>query len=333
MSYHEQFWLDDCPSLFKPKFYRRYVDDTFMLFESADHLTLFLNYLNSKHKNIEFTYDVEKNGALPFLDINILRRDNGFETSLFRKETYTGLTSKFDSFAPQSYKVNLIKTLFNRAYNICSSYLNLSNELEFLRKLLCTNGFPILLIEKTFGIELSNIYLKEKKEKKDLTGTLFIKLPFLGQISLQTQRKIKYIIKQYFDQLDIRIVFTIQNQIGSFFKYKDKLPDELCSSIIYKYTCDACNSIYIGKTIRNLSIRIYEHKGISFRTKTLLQNPMNSNIRSHSFRCDHLIKNDNFKILDYTHEKDLCTLESLYIWNLKPQINQAGSSEHIFIVK
>ena len=32
MSYCEQQWLDDCPVDFKPAFYRRYVDDTFLLF-------------------------------------------------------------------------------------------------------------------------------------------------------------------------------------------------------------------------------------------------------------------------------------------------------------
>ena len=32
MSFYETKWLTDCPAEFKPKFYRRYVDDTFLLF-------------------------------------------------------------------------------------------------------------------------------------------------------------------------------------------------------------------------------------------------------------------------------------------------------------
>ena len=32
LSYHEQTWLENCPSEFKPVLYRRYVDDIFVLF-------------------------------------------------------------------------------------------------------------------------------------------------------------------------------------------------------------------------------------------------------------------------------------------------------------
>jgi len=31
MCHHEQKWLTDCPSNFKPVFYRRYIDDTFFI--------------------------------------------------------------------------------------------------------------------------------------------------------------------------------------------------------------------------------------------------------------------------------------------------------------
>ena len=34
LSHHEKIWLDNCPSEFKPFFYRRYVDDSFILFQS-----------------------------------------------------------------------------------------------------------------------------------------------------------------------------------------------------------------------------------------------------------------------------------------------------------
>ena len=48
--FHEQIWLNDCPEDFEPIYYRRYVDDIFALFRSADHLEKFTNYFNSKQK-------------------------------------------------------------------------------------------------------------------------------------------------------------------------------------------------------------------------------------------------------------------------------------------
>ena len=38
LSYHEETWLKNCPCEFKPVIYKRYVDDTFLLFWSKDHI-------------------------------------------------------------------------------------------------------------------------------------------------------------------------------------------------------------------------------------------------------------------------------------------------------
>ena len=35
--YHEQNWLDNCPLEYRPSYYRRYVDDIFVLFKSSGH--------------------------------------------------------------------------------------------------------------------------------------------------------------------------------------------------------------------------------------------------------------------------------------------------------
>ena len=36
LSHHKENWLNKCPIKFKPSFYRRYVDDIFILFESSE---------------------------------------------------------------------------------------------------------------------------------------------------------------------------------------------------------------------------------------------------------------------------------------------------------
>ena len=88
IAYHKVKWLNDCPEVFKSLVYRRYVDDTFLIFKSPSHVPLVLKYLNSKHPNIEFTSDTESDNKLPFLD----EQGNGFSTSIYRKPTFTVLT-------------------------------------------------------------------------------------------------------------------------------------------------------------------------------------------------------------------------------------------------
>ena len=68
MCYFEKNLLSKCPPEFKPVFYRRYVDDTFVLFEKEEHLLLFKTFLNSCHPNIKFTHEKEVNHSIPFLD-------------------------------------------------------------------------------------------------------------------------------------------------------------------------------------------------------------------------------------------------------------------------
>ena len=110
MSFHEKTWLHNCPSLFKPLLYRRYVDDCFLLFKSLNHVPLFLDYRNRQHPSISFTSELEKDGKLPFLDVEIFRSSGKFSTSVYRKPTFTGLFTNFHSAFP-----SLALTLFKFA--------------------------------------------------------------------------------------------------------------------------------------------------------------------------------------------------------------------------
>ena len=69
LCFHEQTWLNQCPDEFKPVYYRRYVDDIYILFRSPADLEKFQNYLNSKHRNVRFTCEKEHNNSMPFLDV------------------------------------------------------------------------------------------------------------------------------------------------------------------------------------------------------------------------------------------------------------------------
>ena len=76
----ENIWLENCPAHFKPNVYRRFVDDTFLLFQTKDHVEKFKNYLNQQHKNIKFMSEIEKNGSLSFLGITITNENKKFVT-------------------------------------------------------------------------------------------------------------------------------------------------------------------------------------------------------------------------------------------------------------
>ena len=66
MSKSEIDWLHNCPTEFKLLYYKRYVDDTFLIFKRKDDVDLFWQYMNKQHKNIKFTCETEKENCLPF---------------------------------------------------------------------------------------------------------------------------------------------------------------------------------------------------------------------------------------------------------------------------
>ena len=85
LGHHESIWLDDCPLSYRPLFFKRYVDDIFVVFKSEGNLLRFKEYLNSKHPNISFTAETEIESKLPFLDVLVSKDDhNVLSTSLYR---------------------------------------------------------------------------------------------------------------------------------------------------------------------------------------------------------------------------------------------------------
>ena len=98
LCYYEKIWLQNWPSEFKPVIYRRYVDDTFLIFGSRHHIEKFQNYLNRQHKSIKFTSETENENCISFLHIKITRGNNIFMISVYRKPTFSEVFTNFGSF-------------------------------------------------------------------------------------------------------------------------------------------------------------------------------------------------------------------------------------------
>ena len=146
MCHLENIWLENCPSHFKPIVYRRFVDDTLLLFPSKNHVERFRNYLNKQRKIIKPTTEIEENGSLSFLDIKISRENNKFMTSVYRKPTFSGVFTNFESFIPDIYKRGLIETLLHRSFRLCSNYENFHREIETLKSIIKRSSYPHNLV-------------------------------------------------------------------------------------------------------------------------------------------------------------------------------------------
>ena len=81
------------PAECRPDLFCHYVDDLLLLFPNQDSLNRFFTNINSIHRNIVFTKELETNNCLHFLDVLIEKTSTGFINSTYRKPTHTGLYS------------------------------------------------------------------------------------------------------------------------------------------------------------------------------------------------------------------------------------------------
>ena len=79
-------------------------------------------------------------------------------TSIYRKKTFTGLYAKWDSFTPQKYEINLIRSLTHHHYRLCSSGSLLQSDLNDLRKLLLQNSVYKAPSTKRFDLLSSPVF-------------------------------------------------------------------------------------------------------------------------------------------------------------------------------
>ena len=149
-------------SQFKTVVYRRYVDDIFVLFKSKEHLKLFVSYMNSKHKNMKFTFETEDSNNFSFLDVKITRKNKRFATSIFRKATFSGVYTNYDSFILETYKTGLVHTLLFRFFKICSSIENFHIEVEHLGSIFKCNNYPVNIIDQCIKKFLDKLYVPKQ---------------------------------------------------------------------------------------------------------------------------------------------------------------------------
>ena len=235
--------------------YRRYVDDIFVLFKSKEHLKLFVSYMNSKHKNIKFTFETENSHDFSFLDAKVTRKNKRFVTSIFCKATFSRVFANYDSFIFDTYKRGLVRTLLSRFFKICSSMENVHIEVELRRSIFKCHNYPVNVVDQCIKKFLDNLYVPKQIVPTVAKRELLVVLPFLGTFSLNMRKRLYKSISKSLPQCNLKLIFQSKNRLNSSFKFKDSIHLYLRSHLIYRFQCSNCNITYNGETERHLKVR------------------------------------------------------------------------------
>ena len=157
----------------------------------------------------------------------------------------------------------------------------------------------------------------------------------MGKHSLEIKKRLEQVINAQIPFCKINVVFSSKNKLRNFFSFKDKVPTNLKSLVLYKYKCSDCNVTYIGKTSRHYQVRFSEHLGISKVTNLPLKYSKKSStaIREHTHSSGHNSTKECFKIIG-TAKNDfhLKIKESLNILRENPALNKTVKSFPLYLL-
>lgn len=275
MEYFEKLALDSSP--IKPKIWKRYVDDTFVVLKRNE-VDRFLNHLNSLHPKMEFTSELEENDSLAFLDVLIIRKQDGtFGHTVHRKSTHTNRYLNGNSHHHPANFTSVVASLINRAQKICDSE-HLQDELNHIDKVLKENNYSAKM-RKWKQKPPSKNNVDRKSEKRAF-------LPYSKNVS----DKIRRILSKY----GVRTIFRPPKKVRALLRSpKDQIP--LSSPGVYLVPC-SCGKSYIGETKRSISVRLKEH------IKAVQNNAVTK-----SAICEHLAYADKEHEIYFHKVKSLAT--------------------------
>ena len=308
----------------KPHIYARYVDDIFVQIKDIDELQN-LQQIFQENSVLNFTYEMNVNSKLPFLDVLVDATESEFRTKVYRKPTSQGNCLNGKSECTDKYKHSVISSYLNRAYNISDNWIDFHEEVVHTKQLLVNNNFSNTMVDH----QIKKFLEQKLSPKQHKEGENTIQIYYQGQTHKNyklDERIIENIVKQNTKCIDpnnkLKLSFYYRNKKTSNYIMKNNMtppPTTLQkTNVVYKFTCPLPHSQaveYVGMTQTKLSRRLTCHG-------------QNGSILKH-FQESHNCKptrdqiTSNTTIIDKENDRyKLAIKEALIILNTKPLINK-----------
>ena len=302
-----------------PAFYKRYVDDTLSAMPGVETASDFLTTLNNTHPSIDFTMELEVNGRLPFLGMDIIRNGCRLDTKVYRKPTDTGLLLHYHSHVDGRYKRSLLNTMFNRALKLSSTWELFHQECERLKVIFSCLYYPDKLVQSTIrqfvAFKVSEESQTQQQVPDNNEAPIRIVLPFKDQKSADALRRQLADLSRKINAT-ISPVYTSQKIKDEIKVREDKPPLVNQQCVVCHFQCNLCDAGYVGYTCRHLHQRIEEHKGTAIGNHLKDEHNMSPNDIARNFKISRKCQN----------KLDCLIFEMLFIKELKPTLNKQCDS-------
>ena len=149
--------------------------------------------------------------------------------------------------------------MIDRSFKICNNWNPFHNDIENIKSNLTKNANPPFVIDKVIKKYLHYKFSSNQNQLKDKSNVCYFKLPYIGNLSHHIKIKLSKACKEFSkENFNIKLAFN-SFKIKNHFSYKDPVPNDLKSFLVYKFTSATCSSSYIGETCCHFKTRIEEH--------------------------------------------------------------------------
>ena len=107
---------------------------------------------------MKFTFEKEQNKCFKFLDFKVIRENNVFTTSVYRKPTFSGVYTHFYCYMPLNYKFSLVSTIVFASFTICFDMPKFHQEICKMKDMVTVNSLLTNLLKHS---SMKYLFLKE----------------------------------------------------------------------------------------------------------------------------------------------------------------------------
>lgn len=162
----------------KPLFYRRFLDDIFMIWNHDKASLLdFISKFNCLHQSIKFTHDISQD-TINFLDVTLQVHGNSLATTVYKKPTDRQQYLHFDSNHPRHCKVGIPYSQAYRYRRICSDVQEFDRNSQNLKNILLNQNYPENIIDDAINrarqTDRQSALSKANSQKKETPQTNLI---------------------------------------------------------------------------------------------------------------------------------------------------------------
>lgn len=270
---------------FKPGLVKKYVDDLILTVPENKHDELLVTF-NNYHNKLQFTLENEENKRIPFLDLMLIRDEEGeIITDWYKKKISTGRLLNFNSNHHISHKIGTSLGFAKRVFALSDDRFKKENENK-IYQILTGNGYTKHFTRKII----------EKAKYGDLNTTskvipsCFRSVIYINGLTEQLSK----IIRMEDPRMGVgyKNVSSLRDLI--FAKGKDRMSRDLRRNLVYKIDCNDCQQCYVGQTSCFLKTRMAGH-----RSDIKLKKCEKSPLAEHNVVLNHVLDVDGVEILSH----------------------------------